>query len=500
MTRRRTPLVGLFRAVLAAAVLAAPGCGKKDAVALRVAVIGTGPLVLGEAEAVPSSEAQAMLRMNTAQGLVSFNSSGQVEPGLAERWNVSDDGLSYVFRLASGEWPDGRNIMARDVARILKRQLRAANGSATRDALGAVLDVEAMTDRVLEITLAAPRPNLLELLAQPEWALIREGVGTGPFKVRAPETAQERPAGDSVRLTRRLPDVDGERGERENFILTALPAPQAIAAFKAGKLDLVSGGTIADLPLATRAQLPRNTLRFDPAQGLFGLQPVRAGGAVATREARLLLSEAIDREALIAALGVPGLAPRVTLLQAGLDGVPEPAQPPWLGQPLPERRAALQRRAGQLFAGAGRPRLRLFLPEGPGGDLLFGRLSADWGAIGVGVERAKSRAAADLAWLDVVAPSQSPAWYLRHFRCAVAAVCLAQADPLLDTARTVLDPVQRGALLADASRMMDDAVLFIAIAAPVRWSLVGDRAAGYQDNRFARHPLAGIMRRPQRGM
>ena len=30
---------------------------------------------------------------------------GNIVAGLAERWNVSDDGLSYIFRIASTEWP-----------------------------------------------------------------------------------------------------------------------------------------------------------------------------------------------------------------------------------------------------------------------------------------------------------------------------------------------------------------------------------------------------------
>ena len=41
-----------------------------------------------------------------------------------------------------------------------------------------------------------------------------------------------------------------------------------------------------------------------------------------------LLSQAIDRDRLIAALGVPNLSPRATLLEPGLDGVPAPAIPP----------------------------------------------------------------------------------------------------------------------------------------------------------------------------
>jgi hypothetical protein len=195
---------------------------------------------------------------------------------------------------------------------------------------------------------------------------------------------------------------------------------------------------------------------------------------------------------------VPGLVPRATILQGGLEGVADPVQPAWLAQPLAERRPALADEAKRLF-GEEKPRISVALPDGPGGDLLFTRLFADWGALGIAVERAKPDARADLAWIDRVAPSGSPAWYLRQFRCGRAAVCVEETGPLLESARTVPNPVQRGALLTDAARLMGEASLFIALAAPVRWSLVGDRAPGYQDNRFARHPLADIARRSTRG-
>jgi peptide/nickel transport system substrate-binding protein len=498
MMRRRPLTIGALPLALAGAMLLLGGCGTRETDTFDVAIIGEGPLVLGDALAPPVSEVQAALRLNLAQGLVRFDGDGQVEPGLAERWTVSDDGLSYIFRLAAGEWPDGRKIMARDVARILKRQVGATRGSATRDALGAVVDVVAMTDRVIEIQLAAPRPNLLELLAQPDLALIREGVGSGPFSLRAHDSATP-PDAAAMHLTRRLPGVDGERGEREEIHLAAAPAGRAIAAFVRGDLDLVLGGTVVDLPLARRAKLPRRALHFDPANGLFGLVPARADGPLAERDVRRLLSQSIDRGALLAALGVPGLGPRATILQAGLEGVPDAVQPPWLAQPIAERRAALLAEAQRLFGDSERPRLRVALPEGPGGDLLFARLSADWRAIGIAVERAAPGAAADLRWIDAVAPSASPGWYLRQFRCGAVPVCVAEADSMLDAARAAPDPAQRGALFADAAWMFDNASLFIALAAPVRWSLVGDRATSYQDNRFARHPLADIVRRPSRG-
>ena len=298
---------------------------------------------------------------------------------------------------------------------------------------------------------------------------------------------------------RTLPGVDGEAGAREELTLRVMAAGPAIVAFRNNALDLVLGGTVSDLPLATRATLPRGALRFDPASGLFGLVPARRDGQLAEPDVRRLLGEAIDRDALIAALGVPGLVPRATVLQAGLEGVADPVQPAWLAQPLVDRRAALEREAQRLFGETDRPRLRVALPDGPGGDLLFARLAADWGAIGLTVERAAPGAAADLKWIDAVAPSTSPAWFLRQFRCAAVPICVEEADVLLDSARAAPDAAQRGALLGQAAALIDEANLFIALAAPVRWSLVGERATGYQDNRFNRHALADIMRRASRG-
>ena len=109
-------------------------------------------------------------------------------PGLAERWNVSDDGLSYIFRLQTGEWPDGRKIKADEIARILSRQLRPASKNPLKDTLGAVSEIVAMTDRVIEIRLNAPRPNLLQLLAQPEFGLVQ---GKHRHRPVPPATAEQ---------------------------------------------------------------------------------------------------------------------------------------------------------------------------------------------------------------------------------------------------------------------------------------------------------------------
>ncbi|MDQ3143463.1 MAG: ABC transporter substrate-binding protein, partial [Pseudomonadota bacterium] len=201
----------------------------------------------------------------------------------------------------------------------------------------------------------------------------------------------------------------------------------------------------------------------------------------------------IDRDALIAALQVPGLGPRATMLEAGLGGLGTPVQPPWLAVPMAERRTALLAETERLFGDTERPSLRVALPGGPGGEILFARLSADWGALGISVERVAPGRPADVMLIDAVAPSNSAAWYLRRFRCGEAPICVEEADEVLAAARDAPVAAQRAAFLQQAADLMDEAALFIPLAAPVRWSLVGDRAAAFQENRFARHPFAGMM-------
>ena len=488
--RRRLMTATLLVALALAGCDRTPGDG-----VTRVGVIGEAPKLV-ETVTEPLSAGDALVRSNMAQGLVRFDERGQVVPGLAERWNVSDDGLSYIFRLQTGEWPDGRKIRADDVARILGRQLRPASSNPLKDTLGAVSEVVAMTERVIEIRLAAPRPNLLQLLAQPEFGLVRAGAGTGPFRPPEPEEgatptppAEEEEA--ALLLVHRV-IIPDEKDPVETVRLSGGSAAKVIAAFADGAVDLVLGGTVADLPLALKAKVPRGALRFDPVAGLFGLVPTMRNEDLQEVEVRQLLSRAIDRQALVAGLRVEGLAPRATVLQAGLEGMRAPVQPQWLSAPIDQRRAALRAEADRLFGDTERPRLRITLPEGEGGDFLLARLNYDWAPLGIEAERAPSAATADLVLIDEVAPSASPAWFLRRFRCGVAAVCLEEVEPLLAAARAAPIAAQRSALLAEAARMMDEAQLFIPITAPIRWSLVSGRVPGFAENPFARHTLVGL--------
>src|SRR5574338_489635 len=489
---RRSLTRALSLAAAVALALAAGACRESNTGEVKVVAIGGEPRLVDPYSA-PVSPSDGLLLANVAQGLVRFDAAGNIVGGLAERWNVSDDGLSYIFRIAATDWQDGRKVTAQQVARVLKRSISAGSRNPLKDTLGAVEDVVAMTDRVIEIRLRAPRPNLLALLAQPEFAVIRGGAGTGPFALQ-----QAHGPADELRLTREELSED-EVTRRDEVLLAGAPAEGAVRDFAADKLDLVLGGTFADLPLVQRARLPRNSLRFDPAMGLFGLVPVRAGGPLDEADVRHLLSQSIDRDAFIDALRVPGLAPRATVLQPALEGVPDPAPLPWAETPLAQRRPALQAEAQRLFGDDKRPTLGIFLPQGPGADLLLARLQADWGVLGITVERARSAATADLKLVDAVAPSTSPAWFVRQFRCGEAPICDEEADKMMETARDTLIPVLRGGLLLQAAARIDAAQLFIPISAPVRWSLVDGRIQGFAGNRYARHTLTDLLQKATPG-
>ena len=88
--------------------MAASSCRPQSEGAAKTVVIGAQP-ELRDPGSGALGTGDAVLLQNVAQGLVSFDAGGNIVGGLAERWNVSDDGLSYIFRLASASGPTERS-------------------------------------------------------------------------------------------------------------------------------------------------------------------------------------------------------------------------------------------------------------------------------------------------------------------------------------------------------------------------------------------------------
>ncbi|HEX8056218.1 MAG TPA: ABC transporter substrate-binding protein, partial [Novosphingobium sp.] len=331
---RKTPAkrIRLLVAVAAGLPLAACGSGKD---ALTVVTIGS-PASPFERTARLSPPAR-LIRAATVEGLVGFDEQGQIVPALADRWIVTDDGLSYIFRLRDGTWADGSPLTAQSLRTALRDTMAGLRGMPLALDLSGITEIRVMTGRVIEIRLAAPMPNLLQLLAQPELGLARKDQGTGPMRLRRD--------GDVALLTaippeaRGLPQVEGWSGKVRPLRLLALPAEQAVARFNSGEADVLLGGRIEDFPLAGSVGLIRGTIQLDPVMGLFGLAVSESDGFLAAPENREAVAMAIDRSALIDAFGVGGWAATTRIVGSGVADDPGSIGERWPGLSLAERRA-----------------------------------------------------------------------------------------------------------------------------------------------------------------
>ena len=489
-------------AVMVACILpfALSGCGWFSASGpVRIAAIGDLHRNTDRATTAQTLPDRLLLDA-TAQGLVSYASDGQVEAGLAERWTVIDTGKSYIFRLRQARWNDGRPVRAIDVAELLRRRLNSSRlRPMLRGEFRSVRDVRAMTAKVIEIRLTRAQPDLLDLLAQPDMALMRNGHGWGPLKASW--------SGGTTTLTP-VPMMamvaGGEDGSADKpepiAMFWGASTLSAVTQFDQGEVAAVLGGRFEGWPFVTAAGINQQSVVIDPVEGLFGLAIVSDNGVRADGLARDAVNMAIDRTALVAALGSPGWTGRVALRSRRNQaaGAVQPVYPAWLDFSRAER----IRRATAIIAdwrqrhGGSRPILRIALPIGPGASIVFARIRADFGAIGIDTQRVPISAQADLRLIDEVAPSSDPAWILRRLGCGRGLVCDPATSALLAKIDEAPDSAARIAAIGTAEEAIMRYAGYIPIAAPLRWSLSSAVTPGIRANIRGRHSLYRLQNSP----
>ena len=460
------------------------GCNRiDDQSPIAMSVIGADRLALANPDRGALDRGSALMLGATAQGLVSFDSEGQVEPALAERWIVTDDGRSFIFRIRRAKWADGRPVAAAEVATRFRSAMAAKSRNAARPMLSGVDQVVSMTGQVVEIRLRTAQPDFLQLLAQPDLAVFRgtPAQGTGPYRIHSTR--------DGVtRLRRVYPDgqtPDPGFVERDDVRIRAEPAPVAIARFAARDVALVTGGGFNELALARAARPATSQFQVDPAYGLFGLAVMADSKALSDQEVRRALAMAIDRDRIVQVFGVNRWRPVLSLLPAQMDSLAPPAALEWVQLDLASRRA----RAREYVVGKELPELRVALPTGPGARLLFAALADDWRRIGVSARMVGLKDRADLRLIDDVSPQSSAVWYLSRIACARGLVCVPKAETALQGLLGAVTAEERASGIAEADAEFASAQPYIPIALPLRWSLVAPQLTGWRPSAFAVHPL-----------
>jgi len=186
---------------------------------------------------------------NVLQGLVKRNAKGEIVPALAERWTVSNSGLTYTFNLRRGvKFHDGSDFTAADVVAKFNRARNPdtkASGHLRPDLYKDISAVTAPNPYTVVFTLRQPNNDFLFILSRPESLITPSGakledlrakpIGTGPFRFAAWER------GVAVQLERNpsyyipnLPYLDGV-----NFRFLGDGDAQ-LAGLRAGDLDVIA--------------------------------------------------------------------------------------------------------------------------------------------------------------------------------------------------------------------------------------------------------------------
>lgn len=456
---------------------------------LRVDVIEDRPREISVTRA-PLSAASAYLRGATAQGLVAFDAEGRVVPALAARWIVTDDERGYIFRLQKTRWNNGREVSSVEVANALRTRVTEMRTSRFRRELANIDRILPMTGKVVEIRLKGPAPNLLELLAQPEFGLLHKGNGSGPMIADR--------SGSNLFLRLREEEPNGDIVLADSRVRLAAYSPsRALARYALGQTDLVLNGRFEHLPLLTATKGNAAATRFDAVPGMFGLLITGDGPFLSQAVNREAIAKAIDRPKALTSFGITDWRETLTLAPETLANRAQLPRPDWAGDNIGARKDAARVTIAEWKSANGDMRpLRIAMPRGTGSRILFARLRADLASIGLSAERVTDPRSADLILIDQVAEISSPAWYLEKLSCSVTPICSPAADDLLDQARQATTREDRIRLWAAAEVELMETRNFIPIANPVRWSVVRNGLNGFAQNPRGWHPLQYLGREP----
>jgi oligopeptide transport system substrate-binding protein len=272
-------------------------------------------------------------------GLTTLDAGARPIPGMAARWEVSKDGLTWTFHLRAARWSDGAAVTAGDFIFAFRRLVDPATHSryaanlwvlknaaaiSAGKAPPASLGAAAPKPDTLVLRLEHPAPYLPELLAHisaspvpshllahggKDWARPGRYVGNGPY------TLKEWLPNDHITLVKNPRFADAAHVAFDTVIYyPTTDSAAALKRFRAHELDLQSPVSMADVGWV-RANLP----------GVLKVTPSLAVTYVALNMERLkdvrvrrALNLAIDRETItqkVLKLGEPaayGIVPSGT--------------------------------------------------------------------------------------------------------------------------------------------------------------------------------------------
>ncbi|MCJ8011380.1 peptide ABC transporter substrate-binding protein [Paenibacillus sp. KQZ6P-2] len=295
------------------------------------------------------SQAHTVLNM-MYEGLVRLDENSQPVPGVAEKWDISSDGLKYVFHLRKdAKWSNGDPVTAKDFVFAWQRVLdpntvpappyayqlyyiKGAEDYNTKKTTDfSQVGVKATDDYTLEVTLNNPTPYFLGLTSfytfypvhqsvkdNPKWAADPKTMITnGPFTMTTWTTGQK------IEVDKN-PNYWDNKDIKLNKISMSLSNSGAteLSSYRSGQLDyagMPNGEIPTDQIPAIKKEMP-DELTMNPVGSIYYYQFNTTAKPFDNAKIRKAFAMSINRQEIVDKVTQGGERPAFGMVPPGIAG------------------------------------------------------------------------------------------------------------------------------------------------------------------------------------
>jgi len=472
--------------------------------------------------------------------IVEFERGGtKVVPGLAEKWTISPDGVTYTFNLRKGvKWhatsksfKPTREFNADDVLFSIERQWKDDNPyfkvtSPNHSYFGdmgmpkLLKSVEKLDDYTIKITLNQPEAPFLADLAMPYAAIQSKEYADAMLKAGTPEKIDQDPIGtgpfylvqyqkDAVIRYKAFPEFWGGKAKIDDLVYAITPdASVRWAKLQKGECDVMPYPNPADIDAIKKD--PNVTMLEQPGLNIGYLAFQTQKKPFDDVRVRKAISMAIDRKAIIDAVylstGIAAKNPIPPTMWSYNDSIKDDPFDP--------------EQAKKLLADAGYPNgfetdlwaMPVQRPYNPNAKRIAELMQADLAKIGVKAEiksfewgeyrKRLQTGEHQMGMFGWTGDNGDPDNFLHTLLgCAsaqtasgsnIAKFCYKPFDDLVVKAKTVSDQAERTKLYEQAQVIFKEQAPWFTIAHAVQLKPVTKRVIDFKLSPFGRHNFYGV--------
>jgi len=456
------------------------------------------------------------------EGLVIHNPNAEVVPGVAESWEISDDGLTYTFKIReNAKWSNGDPVTANDFVFAFRRiqdpataapyanmQYPIENAQAINTGGMAVeeLGARAVDDHTLEIKLAAPTPYFLELLTH------QTGLPMHQASVEQHGDQYTRP-GNMVtngaymlesftpndKLVMRKNANFHDAGNVQIDVINYIPFEDRASCLRRFEAEEVH--SCSDVP-AEQMDYMREALgeklRIAPYLGTYYLPIKTTKEKLADPRIRQAISMVIDREFLATEIWRDTMVPAYSLVPPGIGNYGDPVELEYKDQDILDREDAAKALLEEAGVTEGSLTLDLRYNTSENNKNTMTAVADMMKNIGINAtisemegtgyfDYLKQDGDFDMVRAGWIGDYSDPQNFLFLFESDNLGFnyprwANEEFDALMDKAGQTVDIEERAGILAEAERLMLDNVPAIPILYYSSRNLVSDKLKGWTDN------------------